>query len=743
MGSSCVVAEATQFFKQINSYLTVEERTSVQKAFAFARRAHGDQRRRSGELFFTHPLTVAFYLAEYHLDVATLSAALLHDIAEDTRISIDDIAMNFGPDVALLVDGVTKLKDVTQGVAQGRQLTSEELQSASLRKMFGLMTTDVRTVIVKLFDRLHNMRTIKAMPTHKQRQKAEETLAVYAPLANRLGIWSLKNELEAISLDVLNNNAYRIIVQQRATIQQEQQEAYNQISAEIFDCLLMANLNVRNVLPAPENIYTVYQDLTTKGMSYYDVDKTIRLIILMDDWPSCYLALGHLHHLWQPVPGRFDDYIAVPRDNLYRSLHTTIVHTGGQHLKLRIRTVAMDKVSEIGVLARWLYAGTPLWSEGVANRVDSFLTNINENISVEMQDPGAGVKGVVEDVFRKQVRVYTPHGDVAELRQGATPIDFAYAIHTGLGDQCYAAYVNDVLHPLNKPLRDGDKVRIVKSVRAEPQRSWLDEDLGYIQTNYARSHARRWFRRLSVEKAILQGRKLLESELEMLGLPDYPHAKVAATFKYETTIDLYHDMGRANLLSTAVATSVLEDTWELGPARNLDNVVYASTGEKYNILNANMRQLKLCSTCKPRPRDVIVGFVRADNSVTVHKETCHTLRPSRLSGRTLKLGWGEANPRHARLITAQVDVYDRPGLLHEITYLMRDEQINISFINTLIPSRKGERHVILGLEVVRPRQLVRILHQIQALANVYAVRSLPDGPPQNLKLPTTTLYKPE
>lgn len=743
MGSSCVVAEATQFFKQINSYLTVEERTCVQEAFAFARREHGDQRRRSGELFFTHPLTVAYYLSEYHLDAATLSAALLHDIAEDTRVSIDEIALKFGKDVALLVDGVTKLKDVTQGVAQGRKLTIEELQSASLRKMFGVMTTDVRTVIVKLFDRLHNMRTIDAMPPHKQRQKADETLTVYAPLANRLGIWSLKNELEALSLQVLNHNAYRIIGQQRITIQQEQQEAYERVSAEIFNCLLAANLNVRNVLLAPENVYTVYQDLTVRGMSYYDVDKTMRLIVLMDDWPSCYLALGHLHQLWQPVPGKFDDYIAVPRDNLYRSLHTTVVHTNGQHLKLRIRTVAMDKVSEIGVLARWVYAGTPLWSEGIANRVESFLVNINENISVETQDPGAGVKGVVEDVFRKQVRVYTPRGDVVELRQGATPIDFAYAIHTGLGDQCYAAYVNEVLHPLNKPLQDGDRVRIVKSVRAEPQRAWLDEDLGYIQTNYARSHARRWFRRLSHDNAILHGRKLLESEQEMLGLSDYPHAKVAATFKYETTIDLYHAIGRANLLLTAVATSVIEDTWERGPARNLDNVIYAPNGEKYNILNANMRQLKLCGTCNPRPRDPIVGFVRADGGVTVHKETCHTLRPSRLSGRTLKLGWGEANARHARLVTMQVDVYDRPGLLHEITYLMRDEQINISFINTLIPSRKGERHVILGLEVVRPRQLVRILHQIQALANVYAVRCLPEGPPQNTKLPATTLYKPE
>ncbi len=743
MSAIRIVADATEFFKQINTYLPVEQRLCVQEAFAFARREHGDQRRKSGELFFTHPLTVAYYLSEYHLDTATLSAALLHDIAEDTRVSVADIERQFGHEVSLLVDGVTKLKDVSLGVAKGRVLSPEELQNASLRKMFDVMTIDVRTVIVKLFDRLHNMRTIKALPERKQRQKAKETLTVYAPLANRLGIWRIKNELEALSLEVLNEGAYQVVATRREQIVQEQQEDFQKVSAEIFDCLLQANLDVRDVILAPENIYTVYQDLATRGASYYDVDKTLRLIVLMDDWPSCYMALGHLHHLWKPVPGRFDDYIAVPRDNLYRSLHTTVVYSGGQHVKLRIRTVAMDKVSEIGVLARWMYAGTPLWTKGIADRVDSFLGNITENIRVETQDPGAGVKGVVEDLFRKQIRVYTPQGDSVDLGQGATSIDFAYAIHTGLGNQCHAAYVNDHLYPLNKPLQDGDRVQIMKSVRAEPQRAWLDEDLGYIATNYARSHARRWFRRLPTGKAIFQGQKLLEAELEMLGLPDYPHAEIAAAFKYEYTTDLYHDIGRADLLLTAVATSVLENTWEHSPSRNLDNVVYSVTGEKYTIVNAHMRKLRLCATCNPRPGDAIVGFVRMDGGVTVHRETCHTLRPSRLSGRILKLGWGKSGTRQARLVTVQVDVFDRPGLLYDITHLMQDEQINISFINTMVPSRKGEKHVILGVEVVRPRQLVRILHQVQAIANVFAVHCLPDGPPQNGDFSLNTLYKPE
>lgn len=743
MSNVRIVADATEFFKQINSYLPVEQRLCVQEAFAFARREHGNQRRQSGELFFTHPLTVSYFLAEYHLDSPTLAAALLHDIAEDTRVSIGDIERQFGPEVGRLVDGVTKLKDVTQGVAKGRILSPDELYNASLRKMFDVMTTDVRTVIVKLFDRLHNMRTIKALPERKQRQKAKETLAVYAPLANRLGIWRVKNELEALALEIMNETAYQVISARREQLKQEQQPDFEKMSAEIFDCLLQANLDVRDVLPAPENVYTVYKDITARGASYYDIDKTMRLIILLDDWPSCYLALGHLHQMWKPVPNRFDDYVAVPRDNLYRSLHTTVVYSNGQHVKLRIRTVAMDKVDDIGVLARWLYAGTPLWTKGIADRVDSFLANINENIRVELQDPGAGVKGVVEDVFRKQIRVYTPRGDAIELGEGATAIDFAYAIHTGLGNQCHSAYVNNQLFPLNKPLQDGDRVQIIKSVRAEPQRSWLDEDLGYIATNYARSHARRWFRRLPTGKAMFQGQKLLEAELEMLGLPDYPHAEIAAAFNHEYTMDLYHDIGKADLLLTAVATRVLENVWENSPTRSTDNVVYSATGEKFTIANSHMRKLRLCATCNPRPGETIVGFVRADGGVTVHQETCHTLQPSRRSGRILKLSWGKTGTRQVRLVTMQIDVFDRPGLLYDITHLMQDEQINISYINTMSPSHKGEKHVILSVEIVSPRQLVRILHQIHAIANVYAVRCLPGGPPQLGELPSNMLYKPE
>lgn len=726
-----LLADAAEFFYRVNSYLSPKDRELVQTAFALARREHGNQRRKSGELFFTHPLTVAYYLSEYHLDAPALVAALLHDVAEDTKVSLDEIGRQFGPDVRLLVDGVTKLKDVSLGVAKGRKMLPEELQQASLHKLLGIMTDDVRAVIIKLFDRLHNMRTIRAMPHHKQQQKAHETLSVYAPLANRLGIWNVKNELEALSLDVLHPEAYHLVSERLEEVRQKHQPFFELVSGQIFECLLDAGLDVRNVIIDPENIYTVYLDQLQSGVSHHEIDETLRLVVLLNDWPACYEALGHLHQLWQPVPGQFDDYIAVPRDNLYRSLHTMVFHTEGRRIKLRLRTIAMDEVSRIGVLTRWLYAGTPLWTKGIADRIEAFFENINENINIEPQNPILGVQGAM-DVLRKQVRVYTPRGDVVELAQGATALDFAYTIHTGLGDQCLAARVNEMPYPLNRPLRDGDHVRIIKKQAAQPHRAWLDTDLGYITTNYALSHARRWFRRLSRQEAIDQGKQLLTSELEMLGLPGYPHTAVADAFKYSNEQELYYELGRAELLPTIVSTRVLQDVWQQGPERNLDTEVQSVAGERFVITNANGHKLSLCGTCRPRPREPIMGYLRTDGGVTVHGKSCHTLQSTRRPsqwGRLLKLEWGQTTPRKARLLTIAVEVYDRPGLLYEITDLMQGERINIAYIHTPLATNAGKKLVILCLEVERPRQAVGILHQIQALANVISVRGLPEGPP--------------
>ena len=572
-------ATPEELFERIDAYLGPPDRLRVVEALEFARQKHGDQVRKSGELFYKHPLTVAYYLAEYRLDVETLIATLLHDVAEDASVSFEEIAARFGEEVAVLVNGVTKLKDVSVGLSNGQPLTRQEIQDISTQKLFRQMATDVRVVIIKLFDRLHNMRTIKYMSGEGQNRKARETLYVFAPMANRLGIWNLKSELEKLSLKVLNNFAYRMVKQNLKRVRKEQQVMYRLVSGEILAQLIEVNLDARKVELEPENIYTVYRDLKSSGFGYNEVSRTLRLVVLFDDWISCYTALGHLHQLWQVVPDRFDDYISVPRDNLYRSLHTTVIHSSGQNIKIRLRTEAMDKVSQIGVLARWKYAGTPLWEKGIAERIEALSDSIGEIIATDYQDAGTAVKMVVEDVFAEQIRIYTPRGDALEIAQGATPIDFAYMIHTGIGDKCQEAYVNDLLSPLNRPLRNGDQVQIIKDDRAEPQRDWLDEDLGYLRTNYARHYARRWFRRLSEEKANDQGRDLLQAELGMLGLPRHPHLAIARSLGLKNTKEVYHQIGRAELLPSVVATRVLDEKWADEPVRNLDKVVISPSGE--------------------------------------------------------------------------------------------------------------------------------------------------------------------
>jgi GTP pyrophosphokinase len=745
-----VVADEEELFGLTNAYLTTAHRLQVMDAFEFARREHGSQRRQTGELFFTHPLMVATYLAAFRLDADAISAALLHDIAEDAGISVEQIADQFGPEVARLVDGVTKLKEVTRGVVlHSDRLSPEQLREATLQKLLQAMTADVRTVIIKLFDRLHNMRTIHGMLPHKQRAKAQETLDVYAPLAYRLGMWELKSELEARSLEVLDPHAFETIRAELERLFRAQEPLFEIVQAQIIDCLRANGLPASEVKMSPENIYTVYKDLEKHGAGYRDVDRMLRVTVLMDDDIDCYTALGHLHRLWPVVPDSIDDYISAQRINLYQSLHTTLVHTHGQPIKVRLRTVDMDRVAQIGVLAKWAYAGTPLWSPGLAERVDAFFASISESISVDSLAPGMGVRSAMQDVLGEQIRVYSKDGDPYDLAQDSTPIDFAYKIHTELGNHCLDALVNDLPFPLNRPLKNGDQVRISKSARAQPKRAWLDEDLGYITTTYARMHARRWFRRLPRAEAIRQGRELLLHELRMLGQLTLSHDAIAALFKYENATELYYNIGRAELLPTTLSTRIMDDYWAGARCLPVGSAVKALDGATYIITNADDHKLHLCATCDPRPRDGIVGYLRLDGGVTVHREGCRTLNTSRgqleTHPRRLKLGWGEVEKREARIVTLYVDVYDRPGLLYEMTQLMQEKDVNIRHICTFREKERGELVIEQELEVMGARELVGILHQIEALVNVKAVRCAPEGRDEQYKAfrNASLFYKPE
>lgn len=721
--------DGQEFFAQVATYLRLDDRQRVREAFELARREHGDERRKSGELFFTHPLTVAYYLAEYYVDAPALIAALLHDVAEDTSVSVEEIESQFGQEVGLLVDGLTKFDKFTAQAKLGRELTASEMKAATHHKLFEMMISDMRVGIIKVFDRLHNMRTIKAMPEHKQREKARETMTVYAPLANRLGMWRIKNELEQLSLEILDAHRYQAMMAYLDKQTEKQHDMLTEIGHRIMSSLTEFGVTVVDVVSATPDISTLYQSWKQYGVSDFDrvIHLPLTLVVLVRDLPSCYVALGHIHGLWQPVPNKFDDYIARPRENMYRSLHTTVLYNG-QMVKIRIRTLSMQVESQSGVLAQWLTdAGLPLWSDEASKRMAAMLNTISINMKKNEEELSEGVRSVLDDVLSHQIMVYTPRGDARELPLGATPIDFAYTIHTVVGHSCRAASVNGLQVPLTYTLQEGDSVKIARR-GSTPQRIWLDEDLGYLKTASARSIVRRWFRRLSRPEAIAEGRQLLKEELKLLGLPEYDQLAIAQMMNFVTVDDLCYALGRAEVSLTAVSTKVLSETWIEESTQTIGQAVQQeSSGEWFVIANAGNRPLRLCRTCTPRPGDPILGYIRTNNQVTVHTMSCSLIPQDAIStGRALKLRWSEEGKVRGRNITLRIDVHDRDGLLSEIADMMRDEEVNI----TMICSRsvKNKATIVLGMEASNPRQVVRLLHKIQAMVNIISVACINHHP---------------
>jgi GTP diphosphokinase / guanosine-3',5'-bis(diphosphate) 3'-diphosphatase len=726
------------FFAQIATYLSLEDRRWVRSAFEFAKREHGDDRRKSGELFFTHPLTVAFYLSEYYVDAPTLIAALLHDVAEDTRVSVAEIEAEFGREVAKIVDGLTKFDKVAGQAEWGRDLTADEMKNATLHKLFAMMVSDVRVGIVKIFDRLHNMRTLYAVPPHKQVEKSQEVLHIYAPLANRLGMWLVKNELQTWAMKYIDPNQFAALQAYITWREAEQDEEFKAIAEKISHELSQNGIAVADVLAVPITVYELGQYLAQKRITRVgrEIEFPTRMAVLVKDVPHCYTALGLIHGLWRPVPGSFDDYIAAPRENLYRSLHTTVMY-GGRQMKIRLRTLSMHIESQMGVLSRWSSNFTmPVWSQAVSVRVDEMLAAIGESIEQEGQEIGEGVRTVLEDVFKDQIVVYTPTGEMRELPKGATVLDFAYMIHTELGHGCRGAMVNGRNVPPNYRLQAGESVQVLRR-GSQPQRMWLDEYLGYLQTSAGKAAVRRWFRRLRRGEAMAQGEALLQEELVVMGLTAYTAEEVAGLLGIGSVGDLYYALGRADVLPTAVAQTLLTHLWQTKLNPTIIHEDDTSLTPCDDIENTGGRRTRLCGTCQPQRGDRIVGYLRKDGGITVHNPACTLLRHDDMRGsRLLKLRWGQEQKKNSYPVTIRIDVHDRDGLLSEIASLLRDERINI----TSICSRSKERHgkqqatILLGIAVASVAQLVGILHRIQAMKNVYAVQRLADWPLNGSKL---------
>jgi GTP pyrophosphokinase len=714
-------------------YFSSPDRELVQRAFRLAEKVHAGQKRASGEPYINHCLAVAALLAEYSMPSDIIAAGLLHDTVEDTSLTIDSIRQDFGKSVAELVQGVTKLTQLPR-VSRGEH--SEELRNAAteakaavqdeedlrnrkrelaietLRKTFLAMDSDVRVVLIKLADRLHNMRTLSFFPPAKRRRIAQETLDIFAPLANRLGIWQIKWELEDLAFRHTNPDKYKEIAEQLAGRRESREAEIKAIIENLSRLLSQAGIKV-DITGRPKHIYSIYKKMVEKGKPF-DLVRDVRGVRLMvPDVAACYAALGVIHTHWRPIPGEFDDYIAAPKDNFYQSLHTAVICDDGKPLEVQIRTLAMHENAELGIAAHWRYKeGGP--HDKYDERVN-WLRRIMEWRS-DVQDAQEFVDNMKTDVFQDRVYVFTPRGDVIDLPAGSTPIDFAFHVHTNIGNRCRGAKVNNKLVPLDYTLKTGEQVEILTAKQGGPSRDWLNPSLGLVRTASARGKIRNWFKRQDREQNLAQGRAMLELELERLGMPPLEEGALERLAQnYGRSVDdFYVALGCGDVTIGRVLNKILEakepdDSLVVVPPTSEPTVSDAVTvlGLK-GLLTATAR------CCNPTPGDQIVGYITRGHGATIHRQDCPNILRIRDRERLVKVSWGQNVRTYP--VPIRISAYDRQGLMSDITALLNSESVNM--IDVQVRVTKNHADLRLVIEVKDIAQLSRILARLENLPNV-------------------------
>jgi len=662
-----------------SDYVPEDKLEIITTAYDFAESAHNGQMRLSGEPFIIHPLQTALLLADLKLDANTLAAALLHDVVEDNEdIEVADVEKKFGPEVARLVDGVTKLTNaelVTPGIATTPQ--AGHAQAETIRKMLMAMAVDIRVVLIKLADRLHNMQTIQHLPAEKRIEKAQETLDIYAPLAHRLGIWEIKWQLEDLAFQQLNPESYKSISTMLNTKRTEREDYVWKVQGILQGELETAGIRAE-VTGRPKHIYSIhkktlkYAEMTKSMDDIYDL---FALRVLVDDLAGCYAALGVVHNKWRPLPGQFDDYIANPKDNLYQSIHTTVLCEDGNSVEVQIRTHDMHNVSEYGVAAHWLY------KEGRAKdaQFDQKMTWLRQLL--EWQRDVAEAEEFVEsfktDIFQNQVFVYTPAGDLKELPAGSTPLDFAFRIHSDLIFRCIGAKVNGKLVPLTYKLQNGDTVQVLTSntVRS-PSLDWLNQEAGYIRTASARARVRQWFKRQERSANIQRGRDMYNKQIKRLNATMYDSeaAEMVGIAKVE---DFFAALGDGSVTVNQVVQKLsnkeAENIVEIKPAAALPSILPSSAIE---VLGVGDLLTSIARCCNPINGDEIAGYITRSRGVTVHRRNCPNILNETEKERLVTVGWGKAQTLYP--VRIQVRAWDRVGLLRDVTAAVSDEGVNIA-----------------------------------------------------------------
>lgn len=723
---------------------TLADRELVMRAYRLAEQAHQHQMRISGEPYISHCVAVAGILTELRVPAAVIAAALMHDTVEDTDISLDDIRRDFGDEIARLVDGVTKLTQLPR-VSRGDQHLGEELVEAedkeladrrgmvnseeeafllqrsrrydaaseTLRKTFLAMGEDVRVVLIKLADRLHNMRTLSHMPDHKRRRIAQETLDIFAPLANRLGIWQIKWELEDLAFRYVNPTKFREIADNLSVRRVERESEMDEIKLKLEKVLSDAGIRAE-VTARPKHIYSIYRKMNRKGVPFELVHDVRAVRIMVPDIQSCYTTLGIVHTHWRPIPGEFDDYIAAPKDNFYRSLHTAVNYDDGQTLEIQVRTQEMHQSAEYGIAAHWRYKEGSSRDEEFERRI-LWLRSLMD-WRQDVQDAVEFVDSMKSEVFEDRVYVFTPRGDIIDLPSGSTPIDFAYQVHTDVGHRCRGAKINGKLVSLDYRLKTGDKVEILSAKRGGPSRDWLNINLGLVKTQRARQKIRQWFKRQAREHNIAHGKTILEKELRRLGMLDINIEKLAREFDHKNTEEFYEAIGMSDLTLPRIVRHLTLDKEEEKPDEILPTGApsKAPVGETVTVLGLKGLLTNFARCCNPGPGDEIVGYITRGRGATIHRKDCPNVLNVEDPNRLIQVSWGEAQATYP--IPVRIKAYDRDGLMRDVSTLIAEEGVNMPKVK--VETTKNLAVFDLVLEVRDIVQLSRILNRLENLPNV-------------------------
>jgi guanosine-3',5'-bis(diphosphate) 3'-pyrophosphohydrolase len=708
-----------ELLERLKSNKSDADIAKIKAAYEFAAMAHQGQKRDSGEDYIQHPLEVAAIVNDLAMDTTSVIAALLHDVVEDTDVNVDHISKEYGSTVAMLVNGVTKL-------SQLNFQTKQERQMENLRKMFLAMTQDLRVIIIKLADRLHNMRTLKFLPEVKQKRVAKETIEIYAPLSHRLGMWKIKWELEDLSLRYLKPEVYYDLVNKVAKKRQERETYIQQIKQTLMDAVTEIGLKAE-IQGRPKHFYSIYHKMQEQGKDFSDIHDLMGARVIVQTVQDCYEVLGIAHTLWKPIPGRFKDYVAMPKSNMYQSLHTTVIGPGGEQFEIQIRTWEMHRTAEYGIAAHWLYKENGPDDHELREKI-AWLRHLIE-WQGQMDDSEEFMETLKIGLFMDEVFVFTPNGDVKSLPAGATPVDFAYIIHTTLGHQCSGAKVNGRLVPLDYQLQNGDMVQIISSKQGNgPSRDWLK----FVKTSKAKNRIRQWNRDQFREESTHLGREMLEKELRKHGL------EVAENLRPEVLLEGAKKLGFSNVedLIVAIGNQKITPNMLIGKI-TVEKETPLKTAplisEETKTVNVKQQQrhgsygvkvrgvdnllIRFSKCCNPVPGDAIIGFITRGKGVSVHRSDCRNLAQEE-QDRIIDVEW-DREYQGVYAFDMEIVGNDRVNLLFDVMNAISELKLNLN--QAKVRTKKGIAYINMTLDIASSEQVQAVFRRIMKVDGIHDV----------------------